>query len=180
MEITTTGRHFKLTPEIKDLAERRIQKLERFSDLVREAHLVLTQEKYRHIAELSLYASGSELVSREETPEMVSSIDRVVDRMERQLKKLHTRMKDRKTPRVVPSFAVVEEAELPEVEPEEEYSPVVVRGFQYSTNPLTVEEAIRLLREKDWELLLFPNSRTGRPALVHLRADGNFGLVEPE
>jgi putative sigma-54 modulation protein len=180
MEITTTSRRFKLTPEIKDLAEKRIAKLERYSDMIREAHLVLAQEKYRHIAELTLHAGTADLISREETSEMASSIDRVVDRMERQLKKLHARMKDRKTLRTVPALSVVEEAELPEVEPEEEFSPVVVRGHQFSAAPLTVEQAIQMLREKDWDFLLFPNTKTGRTSLVHLRADGNFGLVETE
>jgi putative sigma-54 modulation protein len=180
MEITTTSRRFKLTPEIKELVEKRIAKLSRYSDHIQEAHLVLAQEKYRHIAELTLHAGGNDLVSREETSEIVSAIDAVVDRMERQLKKLNARQKDRKSLRPVPVLSVVEEAELPEVEPEEEFSPVVVRGRQVATQPLLVEDAIRMMREKDWDFLLFPNVKTGRPCLVHLRADGNFGLVEME
>jgi len=72
---------------------------------------------------------------------------------------------------------VVEEAELPEVEVEEEFSPIVVRGHQFSAKPISVEEAILLLREKDWDFVLFPNTKSGRTTLVHLRADGNFGLV---
>ena len=180
MEITTTSRRFKLTPEIKDLAEKRIGKLSRYSDLIREAHLVLAQEKYRHIAELTLHGKGTELISREETAEMASSIDRVVERMERQLKKLSARLKDRKSLRPVPALTVISEQELPEVEVEEEFSPVVVRGQQFSSKPLSVEEAIRLMREKDWDFLLFPNAKSGLTALVHLRSDGNFGLVETE
>jgi aspartokinase len=111
---------------------------------------------------------------------MVTAIDGVVDRMERQLKKLNARARDRKATRLIPAFSVVEEEELPEVEVEEEFSPVVVRGNQWHTKPITVEEAIRVLREKDWELLMFSNSKTGRPCTVHLRPDGNFGLVEAE
>jgi putative sigma-54 modulation protein len=178
MEITTTSRRFKLTPEMKEQAEKRISKLSRYSDQILEAHLILAQEKYRQIAELSLHIPGSDLISREETAEMLTSIDRVVDRMERQLRKLNARQKDRKALRPVPVLSVVTEAELPEVEPEEEFGPVVVREEQVAGSPITVEDAIRLMREKDWELLLFPNSRSGKAALVHLRSDGNFGLVE--
>ena len=180
MEIMTTARRFKITPEIKELAEKRIAKLSRYSDQIQEAHLVLAQEKYRQIAELTIHAAGSDLISREETTEMASSIDAVVARMERQLKKLHARMKDRKTMRPVPSFSVVEEGELPEVEVEEEFSPVVVRGQQFASQPMSVEDAIRFMREKDWDLLLFSNTKSGRPAVVHLRPDGNFGLLEAE
>jgi putative sigma-54 modulation protein len=180
MDITTTSRRFKLTPDMKEQAEKRIAKLARYSDQVLEAHLILAQEKYRQIAELSLHTRGSDLISREETAEMLTSIDRVVDRMERQLKKLNARQKDRKALRPVPALSVVTEAELPEVEPEEEFSPVVVRGPQYVAEPMTVENAIIMMREKDWDLILFNNARSSHLALIHLRHDGNFGLVEPE
>ena len=180
MEIITTARRMKLTPELKEQAEKRIQKLNRYSDQILEVHLVLSEEKYRQIAELTLRAAGTDLVCREETGEMVTSIDRVVERMERQIKKLNARIKDRKVLRPVPPMSVVEEMELPDVEVEEEFSPVVVRTQQLSREPMTVEDAIRFMREKDWDLILFTNGKTGRPCLVHLRPDGNFGLVEME
>lgn len=180
MEILTTARRFKMTPEIKELAEKRIAKLGRYAEHIGEVHLVLAQEKYRHIAELTLHAAGSDLIAREETADMAGSIDAVVERMERQLKKLNARLKDRKSLRPVPALAVVEEAELPEVEPEEEFSPVVVRGQQLAPKPMLVEDAIKLMREKDWDLCLFSNLKSGRPSVVHLRADGNFGLLEVE
>jgi putative sigma-54 modulation protein len=180
MEITTTGRRYKLTPEIKEMAEKRLAKLNRFSDAEMEAHLILAEEKFRSIAELTLRAGRNHLVSREESPEMVNAIDGVVDRMERQLKKLNARVRDRKAIRVIPAMAVVAEEELLEVEVEEEFSPVVVRGNQWHQKPVTVEEAIRLMRDKDWDLMMFPNARTGRPCTVHLRPDGNYGLVEAE
>ncbi len=180
MEIITTARRMKLTPELKEQVEKRIQKLNRYSDQILEAHLVLSEEKYRHIAELTLRAAGTDLVSREETTEMVTSIDRVVDRMERQIKKLNARIKDRKSLRAVPAMSLVEEVELPDVEVEDEFSPVVVRSRQVSKESMTVEEAIRFMRERDWDLLLFSNTKTGHPCMVHLRPDGNFGLVEME
>jgi putative sigma-54 modulation protein len=109
---------------------------------------------------------------------MFSSIDLVVDRLEKQVKKYNARLKDRKNRRTVASGVPIEEAELPEVEPEEEWSPVVVRGHQYHPQPATVEEAIRVLREADSDFLLFKNSKTGKISLVHIRPDGNFGFVE--
>jgi putative sigma-54 modulation protein len=180
MEITTTGRRYKLTADLKEAAEKRLAKLERYSEGEMEAHLILAVEKYRNIAELTLRADGNDLVSREESDEMVNSIDGVVDRMERQLKKLNARRKTRKTIRLIPLTAVVDEEELPDIEPEEEFSPVVVRGPQYHVHPLSVVDAIAAMREKDWDLLVFPNIRTGKVCCVHLRPDGNFGLVEAE
>jgi putative sigma-54 modulation protein len=75
---------------------------------------------------------------------------------------------------------VVEEEALPEIEVEEEFAPVVVRTNRFMRDPLTVEEAIHQLRDRDWDFLMFHNSRSGKMAVVFHREDGNFGLVEPE
>ncbi len=60
----------------------------------------------------------------------------------------------------------------------EDFAPVVVRGEQYLAEPASVEEAIRALQERDDDWLLFRNAQTKKVALVHVRADGNYGLVE--
>lgn len=181
METTISCRRFKMETELKDHAEKRIAKMTRYFDSVQEAHLVLAQEKYRHIAELTIHAAGTDLVSREQTTDMISSIDRVCDRVERQLKKLSSRIKDRKpSERTVPAGSVISEADLPGVEVEEEFSPVVVRTPRFLKDPQSVEEAIHALRDRDWDFLMFPNSRSGKIAVVYHRDDGNFGLVEAE
>ncbi len=180
MDIITTARRYELTPQVKEHAEKRVQKLGRYFDHIQEVHVVLAQEKHRQIAEVTVRADGAELTSRQETHDMISSIDLVVDRLEKQVKKFSARLKDRKNRRTVASGVPIEEAELQEVEPEEEWSPVVVRGRQYHPQPATVEEAIRVLREHDSDFLLFTNSKTGKVSLVHMRPDGNFGFVEAE
>jgi putative sigma-54 modulation protein len=181
MEITTTCRRYEMEPGINDLAEKRIQKLERYFDNLQEAHLVLAQEKYRYIAELTLHGAGLDLTSREQNNSMAASIDTVCDRVERQLKKHAARVKRRQTAsRTVPASTIVHEQELADVEVEDEYSPVVVRMENVSKVAISVEDAIGLLREKDWDQVLFPNSRSGKVALLFVRPDGNFGLAETE
>lgn len=180
MDIITTARRFELTPQVKEHAEKRVQKLGRYFDHIQEVHVVLAQEKHRQIAEVTVRADGAELTSRQETHDMLESIDLVVDRLENQVKKLNARLKDRKNRRTVAAGVPIEETELTEVEPEVEWNPVVVRGRQFHPQPATVEEAIRVLREQDQDLLLFKNSKTGKVSLVHIRPDGNFGFVEAE
>ncbi len=92
MQIHTTCRHTKLTPALKRFLEARLARLERFT-FVREAHVVLETAKYRQIAEVQLKTRTKELVCREESREMTISIESVVARLERQLKKL----KEKKT-----------------------------------------------------------------------------------
>jgi putative sigma-54 modulation protein len=112
---------------------------------------------------------------------MVESIDRVVERIEKQVSKVYARMKDRKTrPQVSAIETPIAEEEIPETEGDEEWAPVVVRGQEWHPQPISVEEAIRFLRESEKDFLLFRNARSGNVSLVHMRADGNFGLVDAD
>jgi putative sigma-54 modulation protein len=164
---------------LRDHATKRLEKLGRYFDSIQEAHLILDQEKHRQIAELTIHANGTELISREETNDMLSSIDSVIDRIERQIKKLNARLKDRKNRRPVPPGVVpVAEEDLTESEPEEVWSPVVVRSRAWHAQPVTVEQAIQVLREGENDFVLFRNAKTGKIALIHHRPDGNFGLAE--
>ncbi len=195
MDIITTARHFDLTPGLKEHTRKRLEKLDRFLGGVEDIHVILTTEKHRRIAEISMRAKGTEIVGRDESDDMVTSIDRVVDRIERQLKRLHARRRSRNQRRSV-KVALAEESDLQTARAEEEaeaetehefdlslyadeeFSPVVVRGDQFHNGPITVEDAIRILRERDEDLLLFTNAQTSKPAVIHLLPDGNYGLIE--
>jgi len=191
MDIITTARHFDLTPGIRDHARKRIEKLERYLGGVEDVHVILTTEKHRRIAEISLRARGTEVVGRDESDDMITSIDRVVDRIERQLQRLRARRRDRKPPRgmrreveeaaplVAEEISDEEDSEALALEMgEEEFAPVVVPSTSCHSEPVSVEEAIRIMRDRDEDLLLFTNAQTRRPAMVHLRPDGNYGFVE--
>jgi putative sigma-54 modulation protein len=95
MEITTTARHFELTPAIREHGEKRLQKLTRYFDRITKTNVVLIREKHRQIAEITLRVNGSDLVSREETNDVFLSIDRAVESLERQLKRHKERLVER-------------------------------------------------------------------------------------
>lgn len=179
MDIITTARHFELTPQIREYARKRIDKLQRLLERVDEVHLVLATEKYRQIAEVALHARGTDIVSREESDDMQTSIDRAVDRVERQVKRLNARRKDRKLRRPVEPTAAGEPVPIEEeIEAEEIFAPVVIRQESFHAAPISVDQAIELLNQHNEDVLLFQNARSGRVALVHRMPDGNFGLVE--
>ena len=179
MDIITTARHFELTPEIRDYARKRIERLQRYLERVEEVHVVLAAEKHRRLAEVTLHARGTEIVSREESDDMQVSIDRVVDRVERQVKRLNARRNEHK-PRRAAEVSVPAEGggAEDEIEVEEVFAPVVIRQEGFFPGPITVDEAIEELRRRQEDFLLFQNSRSGKVAVVHVRPDGNFGLVE--
>ena len=96
MRISTTVRHCELDPEDRLYMEQRLEKLSRFARDIREAHLILTAENYRHTAELTLKLNRHEIVSREEANLARTAISTAADHLERQLRKLKDRRLEHK------------------------------------------------------------------------------------
>lgn len=96
MNISTTARHYELAPALKDYAEGKIQNLDRYFDHIVNAQLVFSLEKYRHRVEISLHVNGKDFVSVEETDDMYASVDKSIEKLERQLRKHKDKIKKRK------------------------------------------------------------------------------------
>jgi len=96
MQISTTARHCELDNELRAFAQQRLEKITRFARDIHEAHLTITAEKFRHVAEIQVKLDHHEMVIRDESPEMRMAIDRAIDRLEQQLRRLKERRVDRK------------------------------------------------------------------------------------
>ena len=92
MQISTTARHCELGPAVREFAERRIERFQRIAHDIREAHLILTAEKYRLTAEITVKLEHGELVSRGQSNDAHAAIDGAAARLEEQLR----RHKDRR------------------------------------------------------------------------------------
>jgi putative sigma-54 modulation protein len=186
MDIITTARQIELSPEIRAHAEKRLRKLERYVGDIQEVHLRINKEKYRHVAEVTLRANGSDIISRDESSDLLTSIDCVVDRVERQVKKLRARMKDHGKSRrqstrrsIAPAEEQYDEEPMEEFEEDESFPPVVVpRQEIFRSEPITVPKAVDELRLQEEDVLLFRNEKTGAVSLVYMRPDGNIGFAE--
>jgi len=96
MHINTTARHCELDPEDRLHAHQRLERLQRYARDLYEAHLVVSAEKYRHMAEITIKLKHREMVSREESTGARMAIDRAADALEEQLRRLKERRVDRK------------------------------------------------------------------------------------
>ncbi len=96
MQIRTTARHFDLTDDLKDFVEKHTGKLDRFFDHIIDSHLILEMEKSRMSAELKLKVYGTVLTSKYRSFDMYDSVEKVMGKMERQLKTYKGKLKDKK------------------------------------------------------------------------------------
>lgn len=87
MQISMTFRHMEPTEAMKDLVHDKLQKLKRVLPEPIEANVVLSVERYLHSCNVTITSSGDTFKSAEESDDMYSSIDKVVDKLERQIDK---------------------------------------------------------------------------------------------
>ena len=133
----------------------------------------ITEQKSTYKVEMTMPYMGHTLRTENQEREIsLPALDKGIDVLERQMKKLRTRLgRDlRKKPVAAP-------AEVPAEEPEEEEE-AVVRVKRYAAKPMSVEDAILEMNLLGHSFYMFNNIETGRAATVYRRKDGGCGLIE--
>jgi putative sigma-54 modulation protein len=171
MKTTVTGRHVEITPALRAHVEERVEHLTRFSGDATDATVVLTVEKYRHQAEVSLNVNGVLIQAKQETDEMYASIDEAVAKIERQLKKY----KDRQHPRRQRPAAMAGETESLESTP----VPEPFEREQPTLQSMTPAQATAALHGGDAPLVVFRHAGSNETNVVYRRADGSVAWIDP-
>jgi len=123
MQSRTTARHFDLTEELKSFTAKEIDKLEKYFNNIIDTHLILDAEKSRMTAELKVKVHGTVLTSKVRSFDMYESVEKVINKMEQQLKRYKERLKDKKAKTVQkasPRIRRLETSTMPEEMEEEE------------------------------------------------------------
>jgi len=175
MKITTTARHYELTPALKDYAEKKVYNLKKYFDHIVKAHITFSMEKYRHVVEVTVHVNGKDFNSREESDDMYASVDKVVDKLERQILKYKGKRIKRKAPS---KLAEVEYdyAESEAAESKEEEEPLVPAEPEEFPR-MSVEEAIEQMKGNGTEYAIFADKETKRLNVLYRRKDGKIGII---
>ena len=94
MKLTVAGRKMEITEGIKDHLNDKLSKTIADLDKTADIHITLSVEKHRHFAEITLKTKGTTLHSHEETKDLYTSIDKALDKMEKQLRKHRDKAKE--------------------------------------------------------------------------------------
>ncbi len=178
MKISFTGRHFEITKAIKNFAKEKLGNHLRFMDDIMEVHVVLSIEKYRHIAEITVSGKRATFVGKEETQDMYSSISGALEKIQKQAKRRKKKFTTRK--RKGRTLSAHSESAGAYEEDTEEDVPRIVRESRQAAKPMTVEEAVLQMETSKRNLIVFTNSRSKRINVVYRRDNGDFGLIEAE
>jgi len=175
MRFIITGRNIDVTNALKDHVEKRLGKLSKFFKPDTEATVTLSVQKNNHTIEVTIPFNGIVIRAEETTEDMYASIDKVVDILERQIRRNKTRLEKRlREGAFSPDNYRAEEA----IEEETEFK--IVRSKRFAIKPMPVEEAILQMNLLGHQFFMFTNAETREVNVVYKRKDGNYGLIEPE
>ncbi len=96
MEIDISGRHFRVTAPLRDYAEKKVQKLEKFSLKLESVHVIFEIQRFRHISEIALLGKNLRVTAKSEGEDMYAAFDGCLHTAQLQLSRQHDRVKDHK------------------------------------------------------------------------------------
>ena len=177
MDINVTFRHIEPTESLKAYAEEKALKIDKYFDFPVEVHIVLAVEKFRRMADVTLSVNGTVIKAVEETEDMYSAIDQVMDKIEKQIKRYRDKIKKRRSEnrKTEESLAMEESEEISDLSLE---GPII-ETEKLVAKPMDPEEAAMQLTISQQDFLVFRNSITREINVIYKRKDGNLGLIEP-
>lgn len=173
MKISIRGKNLEVTDALRQQAEKKLSKLDRYLGPDTEAQVAFSVEKGSHVVEVTIRLNGYILRGEEATGDMYASIDLVIDKLERQIRKYKTKLAKKLKNQRLKELA----ANYPE---EVEEEPKLLRTKRFPIKPMPVEEAIMQMNMLGHSFFVFSNAETEEVNVVYRRKDGNYGLIEPE
>ena len=181
MRLIIKGKHVDVTDSIEDYIRKKMMKLQKYYDQIMDATATVSTEKNRQIFEVTLQAKKAIIRAEEESDNMYTSIDRVVEKLERQIIKYkeklyskssgeHNRIREMITPEnyVSKSDALMDEDVR------------IVKTKKFVIKPMSPEEASLQMELLGHNFYVFNNEGTDQINVIYKRKDGNYGLIEPE
>ena len=180
MRLQVKGRNVEVSDSIRRYAEDKLGKLERQLADPTQVELELAIEHNpsiaaNHVAEATIWTKGPTLRAREAATSYEASIDQLVDKLERQVKRYRAKRNRRESGRRAngnqldePNFSA------------EQLEQMIVKSKQFDLQPLTPDEAALELELIGHDFFVFVNVDTGKTNVVYRRRAGAYGLIEPQ
>ena len=193
MEISISSRHKDITPGLEEVVRSKIGQLDRYLDDLDTAEVHFDEARNprivdRETCEVTLTGHGHHLRCKVDAPDAFTAVDLAEAKLERQIRKLRTRLQNRHRGRgdTIRTSTALEPQPTPDAvdgssdvdgaddEPELQ----IVKTKRFHLGPLTPAEAALKMDLMGHGFFFFINSTTGRSAVVYRRDDGAVGLID--
>ncbi|MCX5854080.1 MAG: ribosome-associated translation inhibitor RaiA [Deltaproteobacteria bacterium] len=176
MRISVTFRNKEGESWHREYIDDKLMKLKKYIDNPVEAHVVLSVEKFRNVAEVNLMANGLNINAKEEAKDMHLAIDNAIEKIERQLKKKKEKIRSQKTNAT--RGGNVDDMEQMSDDMYETPDTRVVETKKIVLKPMSLDEAIMEIESSNNLFVIYRDSSTENVSVVYIRDDGKYVLLE--
>jgi putative sigma-54 modulation protein len=171
------GRNLEVSESIRSYAEQKLSKLDRQLGDATQVELELAVEKNpsisaNQVAEATVWTKGPTLRAREATKDMRASIDRLTEKLLRQVKHHREKRKHQhewhRDNGGSPAMSDLHDERQ------------IVKSKQFPVKAMTAEEAVLQLELIGHDFFLFQDADSGNVNVLYRRNDGGYGLIEPQ
>jgi putative sigma-54 modulation protein len=205
MQVIVTGRNTHVSTHLKELATHKLEKVQRFLGKIITMEIEFSEEHNpriadKHTVEVVLTTKAHVLRAHASGPDPASAIDKVLDKLEAQVKRLKGKFVRRgsriarlgrkpfsgATPSGIRDYPnarngrnhPIESGQ--DLEAGEKDEPEITRVTRFAVKPMTAEEAVLQMEMLGHDFYLFVNAESEQAGVVYRRRDGSYGLIEPD
>lgn len=183
MKVIVTTRHIKdstLSEKVKSYALKKTKRIERYVNSGKdpsELRFILSSEKFRDTAEITLSTGDIKATSSVETNDMYAAIDNVVDTIVKQLKKQNEKKtKEKRRTSAKSKEEIIDSVTTVKTE---DSSLSNLKIHNLPPKPMSIEEASLQLQVSDANFVAFRNSETGEMNVIYMSRRGQKILIVP-
>jgi putative sigma-54 modulation protein len=191
MRLELTGRHVDITPSLRRLLDSKLSKLERvLNHRAVSAQAVLTREKHRHRADITLHAKGEKFLHGVgDAANWEASLTQAFAKLAQQAKRLKGKFQERKRRGAVKGLPIGGDLREPvAAKPAEPVKPArgqvrmprILRAARQPVKPMSVADAAREIEAGGDGVVVFRDLETAAVRVLYRRNDGELTLVETE
>ena len=179
MQIAVTFRHMDVSEGVRGYVKEKVEKLEKYIENPQEIHVVLSVEKFRQIAEITIVSDGMTLNGQGRNNDLYAAIDQMVDKMERQIRERRDKGRRKRTNLSVGETPL--QGGRPGSEDREEGETAArIQRRQPFVKPMSPEEAVAQFNLSKEDILFFINSNSGQMNALYRGKNGAYEWVEPQ
>ncbi len=178
MQTTITFKKFDSSESLKSYVNKKLAKFDKMLDSPGEAHVVLSVEKIRHIAEITLTCDRLKIHAKENSESMYSSIDALMDKVSIQIKKNKEKIKRHMSGK---KQSIKNESMHDQFAENISDNPmldqIIIETIDYK--PMDIEDALIELDASKQSFFVFSDARTEQLNVLYKHNNGKLGLIQP-
>lgn len=178
MKYQIVGKNIDVTAAISNTIQKKLSRLDKFFVINDDVTCRALVRSYKVGAkvEITIFTNMMDLRAEVSHEDLYAAVDLALDKLEGQLRKLKTRIKDYKHPGLGESILL----DVIEEETNGEKSDQVVRTKSIFLNPMTMDEAITRMEALGHNFFLYLDIEDKQMSVLYRRQDGGFGLIQAE